>query len=92
MRSGETETADTTRQPRPGERNGIEYRFVTSEVFNRLLQEGRFIEYATFAGKTYGTSIESVKDVINNGRACVLDIEMEVITLCRPSHFFSCII
>lgn len=41
------------------------------------MADNKFIEHATFAGKSYGTSIQAVKDVVNQGRACILDIEME---------------
>lgn len=74
---GANESADTTRLPRAGETNGVEYHFVTAEVFKELIDEGKFIEHAEFAGRRYGTSVQAVKDVVNKGRACVLDIEME---------------
>ncbi|TGZ84310.1 guanylate kinase [Ascodesmis nigricans] len=67
----------TTRPPRAGERDGIEYHFVTPDHFTQLVADNKFIEHATFAGKSYGTSIQAVKDVVNQGRACILDIEME---------------
>ncbi|TGZ81909.1 guanylate kinase [Ascodesmis nigricans] len=67
----------TTRPPRAGERDGIEYHFVTPDHFTQLIADNKFIEHATFAGKSYGTSIQAVKDVVNKGRACILDIEME---------------
>jgi guanylate kinase len=70
---------DTTRGPRKGERDGIEYHFITPDVFATLVKEGKFIEHATFAGKSYGTSVQAVKDVTAKGQACVLDIEMEVL-------------
>jgi guanylate kinase len=69
---------DTTRLPRAGETNGVEYHFVATEVFKQLIEESKFIEHAEFAGRRYGTSVQAVKDVVNKGRACVLDIEMEV--------------
>lgn len=68
----------TTRGPRPGETNGREYHFTTPAAFGELAETGAFIEHATFAGKSYGTSYEAVSEVLEAGRACVLDIEMEV--------------
>lgn len=76
--------ADTTRAPRSGERDGIEYNFTTKESFLKLVDEGGFIEHAQFGGNYYGTSVKAVKDVAEAGRICVLDIEMEVIRLLIP--------
>ncbi|KAL8900083.1 MAG: hypothetical protein Q9192_001256 [Flavoplaca navasiana] len=67
----------TTRAPRSGERDGIEYNFTTKESFLKLVDEGGFIEHAQFGGNYYGTSVAAVKDVAEKGRICVLDIEME---------------
>jgi guanylate kinase len=69
---------DTTRAPRAGETDGVEYHFTTPEGFQELVKENAFIEHATFAGRSYGTSFAAVKDVTSKGRACILDIEMEV--------------
>ena len=43
-----------------------------------MVDEGGFIEHARFGGNYYGTSVKAVKDVAENGRICVLDIELEV--------------
>ena len=78
---------DTTRPPRPGEKDGREYNFTTQEAFSRLVKEGGFIEHAQFGGNYYGTSVKAVKDVAEQGRICVLDIEMEVCALsCIALH------
>jgi len=68
----------TTRGPRPGETDGKEYHFTTPSAFEELAKDGAFIEYATFAGKRYGTSYDAVREVLERVRACVLDIDMEV--------------
>ncbi|KAK3673841.1 guanylate kinase [Recurvomyces mirabilis] len=67
----------TTRSPRPGEEDGIAYNFVTKETFNKLVSENGFIEHAQFGSNLYGTSIAAVKNVAEQGRVCILDIEME---------------
>ncbi|KAL8731314.1 MAG: hypothetical protein Q9166_003538 [cf. Caloplaca sp. 2 TL-2023] len=67
----------TTRAPRPGETDGIAYNFTTKESFLKLVDEGGFIEHAQFGGNYYGTSVKAVKDIAEQGRICVLDIEME---------------
>ncbi|KAI5778414.1 P-loop containing nucleoside triphosphate hydrolase protein [Geopyxis carbonaria] len=75
----------TTRGPRAGEKNGVEYHFVTLEEFEQLVKDGAFIEHAQFAGRCYGTSIAAVKDVTAQGRACILDIEMEGVKQVKKS-------
>ncbi|MCJ1475387.1 guanylate kinase [Lambiella insularis] len=67
----------TTRSPRAGETDGVEYNFTTKDKFLRLVDEGGFIEHAQFGGNYYGTSIKAVKDIAEKGRICILDIEME---------------
>ncbi|KAG6994035.1 septinsspn2 [Physcia stellaris] len=67
----------TTRSPRQGEQDGREYNFTTKESFLDLVDKGGFIEHAQFGGNLYGTSIKAVESVAEQGRICVLDIEME---------------
>lgn len=68
----------TTRAPRAGEENGREYFFTTKDAFLDLVKRNGFIEYAQFGGNYYGTSIAAVKKIAEQGRICILDIEMEV--------------
>jgi len=51
---------------------------VTREEFKDLVERNGFIEHAQFGSNLYGTSVQSVKDVREQGRSCILDIEMEV--------------
>ncbi|CAK4027414.1 hypothetical protein DOTSEDRAFT_72189 [Lecanosticta acicola] len=67
----------TTRQPRQGERDGVDYNFVTKDNFKKLVDEDGFIEHAQFGSNLYGTSVQAVKNVAEKGRTCILDIEME---------------
>ncbi|KAF1350844.1 P-loop containing nucleoside triphosphate hydrolase protein [Delphinella strobiligena] len=67
----------TTRAPRGSEQNGVEYHFVTKDDFLKLVDAGGFIEHAQFGSNYYGTSVQSVKDVAQQNRTCILDIEME---------------
>jgi guanylate kinase len=73
---------DTTRNPRPGEVNGKQYHFVTPERFKDLIHDGAFIEHAEFSGNFYGTSFDAVRQVEQQGRRCILDIEAQVGSLC----------
>lgn len=67
----------TTRQPRNGEQDGVDYNFVTKDDFKKLVDENGFIEHAQFGSNLYGTSVQAVKNVAEKGRTCILDIEME---------------
>lgn len=67
----------TTRAMRAGEENGKHYHFTTREDMEAAVGRGEFIEHAVFAGNMYGTSIKAVSDVMETGRVCVLDIDME---------------
>jgi guanylate kinase len=71
-----TET-DTTRQPREGEEDGREYHFTDRETMIAAIENGDFIESTQFSGNYYGTSKKSVRDVQNQGRICILDVEIE---------------
>lgn len=77
-------SADTTRSPRPGESNGKDYHFVNVDDFKSLISDGAFIEYAEFSGNFYGTSFATVDSVQQQGRRCILDIEVQV---CRHTLF-----
>ncbi|EDR14682.1 uncharacterized protein LACBIDRAFT_182374 [Laccaria bicolor S238N-H82] len=67
----------TTRSPRPGELHGKQYFFVTHQKFKDLIQEGAFIEYAEFSSNFYGTSFATVRQVEQQGKRCILDIEAQ---------------
>ncbi|KAH9479595.1 Guanylate kinase [Psilocybe cubensis] len=67
----------TTREPRLGEVNGKDYHFTTIQSFRELIQQGAFIEHAEFSGNFYGTSFETVRQVQQGGRRCILDIEAQ---------------
>ncbi|XP_063982095.1 guanylate kinase isoform X2 [Diachasmimorpha longicaudata] len=67
----------TTRQPRPGEEHGKHYYFTTKEKMQDQIDRGEFIESAVFSDNTYGTSKKAVEDVMEAGKICVLDIDMQ---------------
>jgi guanylate kinase len=67
----------TTRQPRPGEEDGKDYHYVTKEKMQELIDEGAFMENATFSGNMYGTSKAAVQDVLDAGKICILDIDVQ---------------
>ncbi|KAF2210464.1 hypothetical protein CERZMDRAFT_99523 [Cercospora zeae-maydis SCOH1-5] len=67
----------TTRDPRAGEEHGKDYWYVSKDDFKKKIEENGFIEHAQFGSNFYGTSVQAVKDVADQGRTCILDIEME---------------
>jgi guanylate kinase len=66
----------TTRAPRPGERDGVDYHFLERGDFLRRVEAGEFLEYATYSGELYGTLRAEVERVLGSGRHVVLDIEV----------------
>lgn len=66
----------TTRPPRPTELDGHHYHFVNFGQFERMIKEGKFIEHAQFSSNHYGTSIEAVRRVTDEGKTCILDLEV----------------
>jgi guanylate kinase len=67
----------TTRSPRPGEREGIEYHFVTVDEFDRMVQAGELLEHAEFAGNFYGTPRAPVLEHLRAGTPSLLEIELQ---------------
>jgi len=67
----------TTRAPRPGEIDGVNYTFVTHEKFQQLIDQGAFLEYATYDGNLYGTVHERVEKAREAGHDIVLKIEVQ---------------
>ena len=67
----------TTRPPRPGEVDGVDYTFVSRERFQQLIDEGAFLEYAEYDGNLYGTLIERVEQARAGGHDIVLKIEVQ---------------
>ena len=65
----------TTRAPREGEANGVEYHFVSKEQFEKNITEDKMLEYATYCGNYYGTLLESVEAMRAEGKDVLLEIE-----------------
>jgi guanylate kinase len=73
----ELSVSATTREPRPGERDGVEYHFLTAEEFEERAQRGEFLEHATYSGNRYGTLRSEVERRLSAGRPVVLEIELQ---------------
>ncbi len=67
----------TTRTPRPGEIDGVTYRFLDRERFETQVQAGGFLEWAEFAGNLYGTPRGPVEEHLAQGHPVLLEIELE---------------
>jgi len=67
----------TTRAPRGSEENGREYHFTTSEEFERMVDEGMFLEHAEVFGRFYGTARQSLDDALEGSHDLMLDIDVQ---------------
>lgn len=67
----------TTRKPRDGEQDGVQYYFVSEEKFEELVAQNKLLEYAKFVGNYYGTPKEKVDEILDSGRNLLLEIEVQ---------------
>ena len=67
----------TTRKPREGEVDGVDYFFKTHEEFEELISQGKLLEYAEFVGNYYGTPVDYVKATLDQGKDVFLEIEVQ---------------
>lgn len=67
----------TTRAPRPGETDGVEYHFVSKEEFEHMIQNGEMLEYANYSGNYYGTPKRFVEQQLESGKNVILEIEVQ---------------
>ena len=67
----------TTRQPRPGEENGVHYHFLDVDTFREWIGKDEFLEYAEYVGNFYGTPKKYVDAAMNQGKDVILDIEVQ---------------
>jgi guanylate kinase len=67
----------TTRKPRVGEKDGVDYFFVTKECFEEDIKAGNFLEYAQVHGNYYGTSLKPVKEALAQEKLVIFDIDIQ---------------
>ncbi len=67
----------TTREPRPGEIDGVHYHFSTDEEFEKIIADGGMIEYAGYCGHYYGTPRDFVERMLAEGKDVILEIEIQ---------------
>jgi guanylate kinase len=73
----ELSVSATTRGPRPGEEDGVDYHFLTPEEFDRRIAEEDFVEHADYAGRRYGTLRSELDRRVSDGVPVVLEIEVQ---------------
>ncbi|MER7767582.1 guanylate kinase [Kitasatospora sp. NPDC096140] len=67
----------TTRHPRPGEKNGVQYHFVDNDEMDKLIANGELLEWAEFAGNRYGTPRAAVLEKLERGEPVLLEIDLQ---------------
>ena len=73
----ELSVSATTRAPRAGEQDGVDYHFLTREEFDRRVADGDFVEHADYAGRRYGTLRSELEQRVAAGAPVVLEIEVQ---------------
>jgi guanylate kinase len=73
----ELSVSATTRSPRPGESEGVDYHFLSGEEFERRVGAGDFVEHADYAGRRYGTLRSELEQRVAAGAPVVLEIEVQ---------------
>lgn len=89
----------TTRKPRTGEVDGVNYFFLTKEEFQNCIENNKFLEWAEFAGNFYGTKKKYIKQCLEEGKDIILEIDTQgalqvkkqmpeavLIFICPPSY------
>ncbi len=67
----------TTREPRDGEKDGVDYFFVSKNEFEEDIKNGQFLEWAEVHGNYYGTSLKPIKKALNKGKLVIFDIDVQ---------------
>lgn len=73
----ELSVSATTRAPRPGEQDGVDYHFLSADEFARRVAAGDFVEHATYAGRRYGTLRSELERRLREADGVVLEIELQ---------------
>lgn len=77
----------TTRPPRDQERDGADYHFISDDVFQKMLDEKAFLEWAEIHGNRYGTSVEKLEEVRKNGKNVVIELDVCGVETLRSLRF-----
>lgn len=82
----------TTRESRPGEKEGVDYHFVSAEAFRELVEADGFLEHAEYGGNVYGTSFRAIEEPIDGGLDVLLEIEVQGASQVRERRPAACLI
>uniref|UniRef100_A0A6D2VZ46 Protein associated with LIN7 2, MAGUK p55 family member a n=1 Tax=Takifugu rubripes TaxID=31033 RepID=A0A6D2VZ46_TAKRU len=77
----------TSRRPREEERDGQNYCFVTREEMEKDIKEGRYLEHGEYDGNLYGTKMDSIHEVVDAGRTCILDVNPQALKVLKTAEF-----
>ncbi|KAJ0047431.1 hypothetical protein NL108_001302, partial [Boleophthalmus pectinirostris] len=77
----------TSRPPREEERDGQNYCFVTREQMERDIKDSRYLEHGEYDGNLYGTKIDSIHEVVQAGRTCILDVNPQALKVLKTAEF-----
>ncbi|KAM7383588.1 hypothetical protein PAMP_003227 [Pampus punctatissimus] len=77
----------TSRSPREEERDGQNYCFVTRVEMEKDIKESRYLEHGEYDGNLYGTKINSIHEVVNAGRTCILDVNPQALKVLKTAEF-----
>lgn len=67
----------TTRKPRPGETDGVDYFFISDAEFDQMIATGEFLEWAEFVGNRYGTPRFFIEEKISQGQTVIMDVDIQ---------------
>ena len=73
----EVSVSHTTRAPREGEVDGVNYHFIDKDTFEAMVEDGEFFEYATVFGNMYGTSRQHIQEQLLKGKDVILEIDWQ---------------
>ncbi|XP_056152740.1 MAGUK p55 subfamily member 3-like [Lampris incognitus] len=77
----------TTRAKKSHEREAVEYHFITRAAFEADIQNNKFIEYGEYKDNLYGTSLESIRVVLDRNKVCLVDVQPEALKTLRTAEF-----
>ncbi|XP_039189026.1 MAGUK p55 subfamily member 2 isoform X3 [Crotalus tigris] len=77
----------TSRRPKEHEKTGQVYSFVTRSEMERDIKAGRYLEHGEYEGNLYGTKIDSIHEVVESGKMCILDVNPQAVKVLRTAEF-----
>ncbi|MCF7805163.1 MAG: guanylate kinase [Candidatus Marinimicrobia bacterium] len=81
----------TTRDPRDGEQDGVDYYFLSEEEFNKKVNNGEFAEYERVHGQMYGTLYAAVQEALDNGEVLLNDIDVKGASTLKSEYGDQCL-